>query len=330
MQKELFPVNTPENLGISPYYVIQHNAVSRGAHGLSATAQKLVAMAMALLPADLSSLTAAFTFSEFCKALGMTVGGESYAIFKAAVDECMECVITIETEPDEKGKKDWKKFTWFTVSTFSEKTGQATMKFSNDLAFFLMAIKWMYSKINLKDIGELQSRYAIKLFEMAISYQSLKGKQGNSDHEWYFERPIPELRKIMGVPQEAYKETHLFKQNVIEKPIKEINQAGIGIEITPEGIKQGRRIVAIRFDCRKTPRTNRRKGIPVPKKNTKSEDMCEEKGLQSLKELYPEEFTALYEAELAKAPSFIPEALRRVGAEGSAYIQMRERHGIVK
>jgi plasmid replication initiation protein len=333
MQQELFPVNTPDTLGVTPRYVIQHNAVSRGAHGLSATAQKLIAMAMALLPADMSTLTAAFTFPEFCKALGMPVGGESYTIFKAAVDECMECVITVETKPDEKGKKFWKKFTWFTVSTFDEKTGQATMKFSDELAFFLLALKWMYSKINLKDIGELQSRYAIKLFEMAMSYQSLKGKQGNGDQRWYFERPIPELRMILGVPQEAYKETHLFKQKVIEGPLKEIKRAGIGVEITPEGVKQGRRIVAIRFGCRQTPRTVRgrgKRGSPLPEEEPKNNSMREEQELQHLKELYPEEFAELYEAALDEVKPYIPEDIKRVGAEGSALLQLRERHGIVK
>jgi hypothetical protein len=335
MQEELFPINTPETLGVTPRYVIQHNAVIRGAHGLSATAQKLVAMAMALLPPDLSSLTAAFTFPEFCKALGMPVGGEQYKIFKAAVKECMQCVITVETEPDEKGKKDWKIFTWFTVSTFSEKTGKATMKFSDELAGFLMALKWMYSKISLRDIGYLQSRYAIKLFEMAMSYQSLKGKQGNADQRWYFERPIPELREIMGVPKEAYKETHLFKQYVIEKPIKELNKAGIGLEITPEGVKQGRRIVAIRFDCKQALRTagGKRRGakaVPLHEPNPKTEGMREEKELQHLKELYPDEFAELYETAFAKAPAFIPEGFKQIGAEGSALMQLKERHGIVK
>ncbi|MDR3341563.1 MAG: hypothetical protein LBT14_02030 [Treponema sp.] len=104
-------VNTPETLGVTPRYVLQHNAISRSIQNLSATAKKLTAMAMALIPSDLSNLTAAFTFPEFCKALDMPVGGEQYKIFKDAVNECMQCVITIETEPNAKGKKTWKKFT---------------------------------------------------------------------------------------------------------------------------------------------------------------------------------------------------------------------------
>ena len=336
MQEELFPLNTPDTLGVTPRYVIQHNAVSRSAHGLSATAKKLTAMAMSLLPADLSSLTAAFTFTEFCKAMGMAEGGETYKIFKSAVDECMQCIITLETEPDEKGKRFWEKFTWFTVSTFNEKTGQATMKFSDELAGFLMALKWMYSKIDLKDIGELQSRYAIRLFEMAMSYRSLQGKKGNNAQSWYFERPIPELRMIMGVPEKAYKETRDFRQKVIENPIKEINKAGIGVEITPETIKQGRKLVAIRFDCKKAPRTARGKragekeAVPLPEPNPKTEDLLEEKELEHLKELYPVEFADLYETELAKAPPYIPEGFKQIGAEGSALMQLKARYGIVK
>jgi hypothetical protein len=300
-------VNTPETLGVTPRYVIQHNTVSRGAHGLSATAQKLAAMAMALIPPDLSSLTAAFTFPEFCNALGMPVGGETYEIFKKAVDECMECYITVETEPDEKGKRFWKKFTWFTVSTFDEKTGQATMKFSDELAAFLMALKWMYSKLNLPDIGSLQSRYAVKLFEMAMSYRSLKGKNGNAGESWYFERPI-----------------------------KELNNAGIGLEIRPEGIKQGRRIVAIRFDCRHVPRTARgkrggAKALPLPEPSPKTEDLREEKELQHLKERYPEEFAERYQSAMDSRPEFLQDSeIGAAFAEARALLELRDKYGVVK
>jgi plasmid replication initiation protein len=337
MQQELFEINTPETFGVTPRYLLQHNVVSRSVHELSSTASKLTAMAMALLPPDLSSLTAAFTFTEFCKALGLPRGGESYKIFKASVDECMECFITIETEPDEKGKKRWKKFTWFTVATFDEDTGQATMKFSDELADFLMALKWMYSKINLKDIGNLQSRYAIRLFEMAMSYRSLEGKNGNRAKAWYFERSFPdEIRYIMGIGKEAYKDNHVFKQKVIENPINEINKAGLGLEIKPTTVKQGRRIVAIRFECTSSSRSVKGKkrgikeAIPLPESVLNTESQQEEKELEHLRELYPDEFTEIYEAELSKAPSYIPNGFRQIAAEGSALLQLKNRHGIVK
>jgi plasmid replication initiation protein len=254
-------VNTPETLGVTPRYVLQHNAISRGAQALSATAQKLAAMAMALLPTNLSTLTASFTFSDFCKAIGYGDGGEQYKIFRAAVRECLQSLISIETEPDNNGKKKWKEFTWFTVAEFDEATGQARMTFSSELAEFLAAFKWLYARINLKDLGELQRRYALHLFEIAMSYRSLAGRGGNRSETWYFERGFPdEIRHIMGVTKDAYKDNHLLKQKIIEGPIKEINKAGIGIEITPTPVKQGNRIVSIRFYCKQTERAVKGKG----------------------------------------------------------------------
>jgi plasmid replication initiation protein len=341
MTNELFAVesleaNTPETLGVTPRYVLQHNAVSRGSQGLSATARKLTAMAMALLPADLSSRTAAFTFPEFCKALGMPVGGEQYKIFREAVRECLQSVISIETEPDKNGKRKWKEFTWFTVAEYDEATGNAKMTFSSELAEFLAALKWMYARINLQDLGELQSRYAIHLFEIAMSYRSLMGKAGNRGETFYFERGFPdEIRLIMGVKKDAYKDNHLLKQKVIDRPVEEINKAGIGIAIKPTTVKQGRRIVAIRFDCTVKARTAGVKGkgqkIEPGTPDNRAEQEREEKELAHLKELYPKEFAELYQAAMDSCPSFLRQGDLGVAfAENRALLELREKHGIVK
>jgi plasmid replication initiation protein len=344
-EEELKAANTPESLGVTPRFVLQSHTVSRGtglnkdSRGLSSTARKLAAMAMALLPPDLSNLTASFSFAEFCKALGYDRGGESYKIFKKAVDECMTCVISVETAPDENGKKEWKKFTWFTAASFSEKTGQATMKFSSELAEFLKALKWMYKQINLKDIGLLQSRYAIHLFEIAMSYQSMKGKS----NAWTFRRGFPEeIRQVMGVDDKAYKDNHVLKQKVIDNPIKEINKAGLGLEIKPVTVKEGRRIVAINFECTGKPRTVRGRkkadaaeaapSIPAPDTRVKVE--LEEKEFARLKEFYPNEYAERYNAAMDSRPAFLcspgMESAAATFADNRALLEMKEKHGIVK
>jgi plasmid replication initiation protein len=332
---------TPESLGVTPRFVLQYSAISRSIHDLSATAKKLTAMAMALLPPDLSSFTASFTFTSFCKALNYGDGGKEYQLFTSAVDECMKCVISLDTGKIVRGKKSWEKFTWFEYAKFNAETGLCTMIFSTKLADFLLDFKRVYAKINLSDIGRFQSKYAIRYFEMAVSYASLAGQNGNKDNAWYFERTINELREILGVKQEEYKETGNFNRYVVKKPLDEINNSGVGVKIAVENIKEGNRITSIRFDCKKAPRT------PAPKRGRKkkaenpiqlelsernSDAGCsrEEKELEHLKELYPEEFAELYRAELAKIPAFIPEGAKRIGAEGSALLRLKERRGIVK
>ena len=324
MQDEPLEANTPETLGVTPRYVLQHNAISRSAHSMSATAKKLTAMAMALLPPDLSSLSAAFSFADFCKALGYSDGGNEYKLFVAAVDECLKTVISIETGVTAKGKKSWEKFQWFEYAKFNAETGMCTMRFSKELADFLKEFKKVYSKINLSDVGKLQSKYGIRIFEIARSYSSLQGKDGNPTNSWYFERSIQEIRGLFELPDHMYPAMRDFRKDVIENPIKEINNAGIGIEIATDSVKQGRKLKGIRFNCQQTARkTTAKRGR---KKKTESAAQLEfspelersrqEKELEHLKELYPKEFADLYETELAKAPAYIPEGFKQIGAEG--------------
>jgi plasmid replication initiation protein len=329
--------NTPETIGAIPRYVLQYHAVSRSAHSLSATARKLTAMAMALLPADLASLSVSFTFAEFCVALGVPKGGETFIIFKTAVKECMKSVIEVDGPPNNKGKKPWVMFLWFQLAQFNPDTGVCSMTFDKKLAEFLKELKRLYAKINLIDFGRLQSRYALRIYEFAISYASMRGKDGNHDQDWYFERDIDELRKVLGVPDKAYHEMKRFRQKVIEEPVKEINKAGVGFEISTESVKQGRRLTAIRFNCKQTPRIAFKKksgkktaATALPEPSPKTAHLQEEKELERLMERYPEEFTALYEEELAK-PSFLPadSSFRQTAAKYAALIRLREKYGIV-
>jgi len=336
-QGELVVVNTTETLGVTPRYVLQHNAISRSAHSFSALARKVTAMAMSLLPPDLSSLSAAFNFPEFCHALGLERGGNNFELFRAAVKECLDKSVYIEIPAKKKGKTNFVGHHWFSRTEINEDTCICTMDFDPELADFLKAMKWMYSKIILTDIGLLQSRYAIRIYEFAISYSSLKGRDGNATNEWYFERTIPELRKIFGIGPDEYKKTNDFKVNVIERPINEINNAGMGIKITLVDVRDGRSLIAIRFVCEKAISTTASKKTRQGKQATaqlplpvSEEYEREEKELAHLRELYPDEFAALYEIELTKISKIFPERTRLLAAEGAALAALKERHGIVK
>jgi plasmid replication initiation protein len=343
MAEELIPANTPETLGVTPRYVLQHNAISRSAHTMSATAKKITVMAMALLPPDLSSLTAAFSFTDFSKAIGYGDGGEQYRLFTEAVDECLKTVVSIETGNVIKGKKSWEKFTWFEYAKFNAETGICSMRFSKELADFLKEFKRVYAKINLSDVGRLQSKYGIRIFELAKSYSSLQGKDGNAYNAWYFERSVQEIREMFGIPEKAYPQTRDFRKKVIEEPIKEINKAGVGVEIAAESIKQGRKLAGIRFNCLESQRkTKAKRGRPKKAVAEQQELAYEdprtvqertEKELRHLKELYPDEFAGLFEKALSQLPVLgagVGESFRRSAAEARALDELRAVHGIVK
>jgi hypothetical protein len=341
MQSELFDVNTPEKLGVTPRYVLQHNAISRSAHSFSATAKKVTAMAMALLPQDLSSLSVAFTFSDFCSALGYEKGGASMRIFKDALVECVKSIIKIEQPSTGKGTPSLKVHHWFDSADFNGDSGICEMTFDNELADFLRELKNLYAKIDLSDLGKLQSRYAIRIFELAISYKSLRGKAGNADNAWYFERTLEELRRTFGIEDEEYKQNKEFRRRVIEGPVKEINEAGIGVKIKTESIKKGRSITGFRFNSEAVPKTvsskkGRKAGVkPVDLPEASPEDSIsrEAKENEHLREKYPEEFAELYQKALGDYPRFasnVGEDIRKMAAEAKAFESLRAAHGVVK
>lgn len=162
---------------------------------------------MAIIPVDLSKLTATFSVSEFCQAFGLDPpGGETYRLIKAAVRECITAEITIETP------QGWEMFTWLSYARYDEVKHTLLIEYSARLATYLTELKKMYARIQLIDLGKLQSLYAIRFYEMAKSYESLAGKQGNRENCWFFERTLEELKKILGVEAENYKKPKLINR----------------------------------------------------------------------------------------------------------------------
>jgi plasmid replication initiation protein len=149
---------------------------------MSATAQKLAALAMSMLPPDLSSLTASFSFKDFQNAIGAGDRKEQYKLFKETVDECLSCIITVETEPDRKGRRSWEKFHWIIITKYNEATEQAQITFAPEIAEFLAIIKWMHANIHLKDPRNLPSPSVIPLLEIAESYRSMAELDGNEEN----------------------------------------------------------------------------------------------------------------------------------------------------
>jgi plasmid replication initiation protein len=330
------PVVTPELLGVTPRYELQRSAISRSAHNLSATAQKIAAMATALIPFDFSTRTVSFSFTDFCNALGYEKGGKSFKLFLAALKECGEANISLEIVNPDNGKRTWQWYHWFSFCEYKEETGMATMTFSSRLTDFLKETKQLYSKIKLANIGKLKSRFGVRYYELCESYKSLAGKDGNPAGHWYYEMMIEDIRMRLGVPSDAYPETTDFTKNVVKGPINEVNKANLGIQITPERISRGRKTTGYRFTCEKTSSAPAAPASPPPVSPATMTGR-RDKECARLEELYPDEFAVLYQAALKKQTAdyssvinIISEETRRNFARDAALQKLRRKHGIVK
>jgi hypothetical protein len=275
-------------------YVLQPTAISRAIYSVSPYARKLMAMAMSYLSLDKGNYEVTFSAREFMDTLGIENGGEQKQLIKAAVEECLGSTIGIILD-----NGDWTGYTWFTKSHLSNLKFEwgwgwdtITMKFNPELGEVIKTLKKMYDKINLIDLGKLQSRYAIRFYELALSYKSFAGQDGNPAGEWYFDKSLPELRMLFEIEKRKYQRTGNFRHDVIEVPLDELNEANIGVHITPEYLRRGKFLVGVRFHCKYTERNNNAEIPFIPDSTRKA---------QSLRKKHPEEWLKLYEAEKQNA-----------------------------
>jgi hypothetical protein len=304
-------------------FVLQPNVISRAMYSFSVPARRLMAMAMSALPPGTDDYDVRFSISEFEESLGIQHGGTQRKELIAAVKECMKSSITIlAPKADNPEIDEWQEFTWFSYARFEvphtsksakpalpEKGGKKTakkqstelsdyitMKFNSDLGAIIKQFKMTYAKLSLTDFGALDSGYAIRYFEIAMSYSSLAGKGGNKPNEWWFPPngyTLNELRELFMISPEKYKLNTDFRRKVIDDPIAKINDSNIGLHIEPEfTIGHRRQITNVRFNCSYAQRDTPRNVTP---KATEKEIAAAVAA--QLKELYPEEWQAAYTNE---------------------------------
>ena len=256
-----------------PEYVLQPNAISRAIYDLSTNARRLIAMAMALIPPNAekpADYRVKFSVSEFEKALGLPKGKKSRELIIAAVRECLDSHIEIFLP-----NGDWKGWSWFVESCLEFELNyidrielahipivkgedcnyncwsNIVMEFNYHLGETLKQFKRAYSEIRLENLGRLQSKYAIRYYEIAQSYAGFAGKDGNPKDTWYFDYSIMEIRTIFGLAKSKYKLVNAFRVYVVDRPIEELNAADIGLHITVEYVRRGRKLAGFRFVCRR-------------------------------------------------------------------------------
>ena len=316
-----------------PEVVYQANVIGQSMYSLGTTARRLIAMAMSLVNVDKKQYEVSFRIKDFLDALGLDSGAKSYSLLKSAIDECFDNSIEFNY-PD----GSWKKYTWFSFAGMEIGMGQdkdgnlnleniITMEFNNRLSKIIKSFQRGYREIKLKNLGKLQGKYSIRFYELALSFAGFAGKNGNAPGTWFITPkpfPIAEIRKRFKVDDKKYKDTKNFRVKVIDQPIKEINEADIGLRIEPEYVYRGRRLYGVTLECRWV-----KVDEPLPVTPTTETDQENEK----LREAFPEEFEKNKAEELAMLkqqpdlPGFLADRRDTVAeAEERTFERLREAH----
>ena len=241
--------------------VIQSNSISRGIYTCSPTARKLIAYCILKInhyPENLNysahpeidvihHFKSTFTISEFINKLGISKGSNTYKQVKRAVEELSTSVIQIENTEER-----YKAYTWFSSATYDRVKDLIELDFNPQIGFAILEWKQIkqFSAMNIKTIGEIQSFYALRYFELACSWYNTKSRYGNKKDEWKFTLSVEEIKTMFKIDKDAYKDRmNNFITKVVKNPIEEVNKVNKDFQMSYAKIVENHKTVGFEFTC---------------------------------------------------------------------------------
>lgn len=185
-----------------------------------------------------------FTVEEFCSLLDVEVeGGGMYDYMKRSCERLVGKPVSVRNEimkeyvPDlEVDNNGYTIFPWLHHIKYDNSTVKIRFhEYMKPLLLYVLGNE-EYTKYLLENIMKCDSFYAMRIYELLKQYQ----KVGERLIE------LPELREMLGIGKKEYALYANFKKRVLEQAHKEINEK-TDIRMDYEEIKQGRKVVAIKF-----------------------------------------------------------------------------------
>lgn len=146
---------------------------------------------------------------------------------------------------------EWDGYTVFSHIKYRHNDG-LYIKFNDEMKPFLLEIfkyskKYGYTRIEMKQIMNLSSKYAIRMLEMLLQYRGKAIEKKLTTIEKDFD--LEYIRKYLNVPDGKYTRMDNFRKFVLDEPRQHINANTRYIidEIKP--IKKGRKITGFSFSC---------------------------------------------------------------------------------
>lgn len=184
----------------------------------------------------------------------------SYRSLKSACESLYESEF-IWTDQDAKGRDKVNKSRFVQRASYSDGGGYVEVMFGNDVIPLITRLSEKYTEYELKQIKDLNSIYALRIFEILMQWFSL-GKTPQIT--------IENLRTRLGIEEHQYKTMGNFKNRVLDHAIKEINN-NTNITASYEQHKEGRRIVGFTFKFKV--KANTKKAIETEKDDDKPKVM---------------------------------------------------------
>lgn len=160
----------------------------------------------------------------------------AYSFLKKACKKLMKTSVNIE-------KVDLKQIWEINVcshAVYNENEGSITVMFTDSIMPYLSQVRDQFVIYNLKEVSNFKSIHSIRLYEQMQQFKDTG----------YFVKSLSQLRNIFAVGNK-YKNYNDLKKYTFAHAVKEINKH-YHIDLDFQEIKEGRKVVAIKFTFNKT------------------------------------------------------------------------------
>lgn len=227
-------LKTRENIKINSTNLVQPNNLTRAIYRCNLLSQKVFCRAVVefqITKKTRNDRWVKFDLKRNDDFFNMTDGSKTRDAIENAVIEVGK--LSVFLQEDNKG---FHVLNLFEEVKYDSVTGKMNLKFTEKFATFLeIQTKRNLTVLPLKQIGKLSSFYAIRYFEIAMSYYGFKGQiktkndwleENNIDlkNSWFFAYSIKQLKTLFQLKQTAYKNTNDFVKYVVHNPLAELNE----------------------------------------------------------------------------------------------------------
>lgn len=292
MRRSILPVENSKK-----EIVQQPNELSKANFSGSATAYKIILFGLFKVlkgknpvEPEKRNVYTSFTKQEFLQKLGMgRPGKETDLLIERTCKDMGKCLVTFRT------REKFSVIPWFSSVEFFP-SGAINLKFNQEI-IDLLNFEIGYSALELVEVGNLQSYYALRYYALA------KSKSGYQNP--WFEFTEKEIRQLFQLEKNSYPRRNTFVEKVIQRPINEINEkTSLHIELEKEKLGVGN--YKWRFICsNKAEEVKKIKNLDSQKEiSTKRQIDKENEEIRFYKTKYPEKFSEYL--KIAEAQQTLP------------------------
>lgn len=245
--------------------VVKSNELIRASYTLSTVEQRIILMSI-VTARDISDITpdtlCRIKVTDYAELYDVTPQ-TAYEALKEAAEVMFNRRVTIQIYDEVLKKKVPLAVRWLSGMNYLQQEGIVTVRFSKELIEHISEVYENFTRYKIENIAKLSSQYAIRLYELLISWLSA-GKTP------VFE--LQEFREQLGLEPDEYDRIQNFKQRVLDYALEQINE-NTDITATYEQHKAGRTITGFSFTIKAKKKKAETKKATDTKKATKEEQI---------------------------------------------------------